>query len=180
MANKKPRDISKIQSRNIHYNGKNFIYADAFTKNVGYVLSNNEAERIAFFETRYFLSISMGVVAFFVFKNILIGLAVGIGMVILTELSFRLKFLKELPVIENYQKPKPKPLLDIMEANYSIKRLVILILFGLGITILVPINAKMSNYEGMNLYLNYVISAGMGIFVILVVITLLRKLKKNK
>lgn len=180
MTNKKHRSIASVNDRNLHHDGKNYIYADIFTGNRGYILTSNDTEKFAFFSSRYALALSVGVLLFFITNKTLLAIVLAIAVCIGSEIAFRTTFLSKLPMIENYNRPKAKSIVDNLIDKQSKIRLILMSIFLAGIIVLIPINTKYQGYEGVLLYCNYLIMAGMAIYEIFVLIALIKKIKMEK
>lgn len=180
MANKKHKSISSLNDSHIVFNGKNYVYSDMFTGDTGYVLLNSDTERYALLSSRLVASVSVGMIVFFLMKNVVLALVIGIGLYTVAEILFRVKFLPSLNTIKNYQRPKRLNPIDNLVVNFSFGRLALMIAFGTALVVLIPINAKLNNYEGLIYYANYTIAAGIAIYVIIVIIAIIKKKIQNK
>ena len=178
--NKRHKSIETLNDRHIYNDGKNHIYADAFTGNKGYILTSKETESYAIYSSRVMLGLSFGIILFFVLNQLYLAIAVGLTVYVALEVLFRVRFLKNCPVIENYNRPKNETILHNLVTKYSRTRLILMLIFSLGIVVLIPINVKVQNYEGILIYANYLICLMMFVVAIVLIIAIIKKAKIDK
>ena len=58
--------------------------------------------------------------------------------------------------------------------------MVLIILVGVSIAVLIPINIKQNHFTGLTLYLNYLILIGIVVYLVLIVIALINSLKNKE
>lgn len=178
MARTNQRRISDINDMFIYQSGKNYVYCGPFSKK-GYIVTNDNARAYTLFASRYILAITVLLFLALTTKNVLLSIGAGILTFVFFEVLFRVKFLANLPVIDNFVKPQRASIVESMAESFSVPRIIALICFGVGLVVLVPINAKLQNYEGMLLYVNYAVAIGVGIYTLMGITALIKKLKNR-
>lgn len=176
MAKTNQRKISELNDMFIYQSGKNYVYCGPFS-NKAYILTNENAREYAVFSARYFIAISVLILLALTTTKVVLSIVVGVATFVVLEVLFRTKFLANLPVVENFVKPEKANIIEGLAGKYSKNRLIAVVVMCLALVVLIPIYAKLQNYQGAMLYLNYVVTAGVGIFTLLVIIALI---KKNK
>lgn len=179
MANARQRKLSDLNDRFLYQYGKNYVYCGPFSKKA-YILTNENAKAYSFFSTRYMIVLSIVVLLFILNVKPIISIIAGVISFIVFELAFRLKFLKDLPVVENFEKPKRLSTIENLTENFSTTRIAILIFCGVGLAILIPINALyLQHYEGLILTANIAVAIGVGVYSLMAIIALIKKLKNK-
>ena len=180
MANKKHKSIASVNDRYLVYDGKNYVYADGFTGDKGYILTSNETEKFVIYSSRYALGLSVGILLFFLTNQVVLSIVLGLLTYVVFEVLFRTRFLKTLPVIEKYNKPKAKGIVEGLVDKHTKMSLILMALLMGGIVILIPVNIHLQNYTGTLLYCNYIIFAALLIYEIIIIIALIKKINTNK
>ncbi|MDO5331989.1 MAG: hypothetical protein Q4E99_04845 [Bacillota bacterium] len=156
---------------------KGCIFYDIFTKK-GYILTNADAKTYSI----YSLSVPIGIMAGYVLTlfnlPFYICAIVGVCVYLLLKVIFRFKFIYSLPEIENYQRPIKESLVSSLSKKYSSTRLIILALLLVAISIATMVNAKISNYTGIDFYLNVVLAVGIFVVAIITFVAFVKKIKK--
>lgn len=179
MANTNQRKISDINDRFLYPYGKNYVYCGPFSKKA-YILTNDNAKSYLLFSARYMIALSVTVLLFVVTSKALISLIAGIATFVVFELVFRLKFLTDLPTVENFVKPERANIIDSLVEKYTVWKMAVLIFCGIGLAVLIPINAYyLQKYEGIILTANFAVAIGVGIYSIIAIIALIKKLKNK-
>lgn len=178
MVKKKEITLADLSDPFIYYNGKNYIYCGPFSK-TGYILGNNDAKAYSIYSTRFFIPLSLGVIAFFVGMPWYVSLAAFVGMQIIMGVSFRKKLLANLPVIENFEKPdRDESFIDKVAKKYNKVEFLLPLICSILLVFDIPINAKKLGYEGGMLIGNYVVAFLMVLLSIFFFICFLRARKK--
>lgn len=152
---------------------KGCVYYDVFTKK-GFVITNSDVKTY----NVYSLSLPIGIMAVYVLT--LIGIEfwtsalVGLAVYIVLKLIFRFKFLYTLPEIPNYKKGQKESIFETLSKKYGTVRLLILSLLFIAIVVVTIINTKVSNFEGINLYLNYILAGAVCVVAVVFIIALLK------
>lgn len=170
MTRKKDLKINDIADPFIYYDGKNYVYCGPFSKK-GYIITNSEAKDYNIFTSRYYLPISLGILAFFFDVNIAVCVLIFIAFQIFMGVMFRRMVLNKLIVIENFEKPnKNDTIFDKVARRNSKKILMIPLMCCLILAVIIPINAINQDYEQALLYGNYVVSGIMVLLAIFLII----------
>lgn len=180
MTNKKHKSIASISDRHIVYDGKNYIYADSFTGDKGYILTSNETEKFVIYSSRFVLGLSVGILLFFLTNIIVLASVLGILTYVVLELLFRSRFLASLPLIENYDRPKAKSIIAGMLDKYSKTKLILMAIFMGGIVALIPVNIHLQKYTGLLLYSNYAILVALTVYELVIIVALIKKINIEK
>lgn len=157
MSVKKDIKVSDINDIFVYEDGKNKVYCGPFSY-TGYILSNKEAKAYNVYSTRYYLPLSFAILAFIVSSSILISIVCLVALFIIMEIMFRRNVLANCPTIDNFVKPKRNSIFDVMAKKFVVLDLIVPLILSILLSIAIPINAKYSNYQGIVLYGNYVIS----------------------
>lgn len=158
MAKKKEIKLSDLSDPFVYYNGKNYVYCGPFSK-TGYILGKNDARSYSIYSTRYFIPLSLGIVAFFVGLPWYVAIGASVAMQIFMEVSFRKKLLANLPVIDNFEKPnKNESIFVKVGKKYKRSELLLPMICSLLLVVVIPINAKSQGYVGMMLIGNYIVA----------------------
>lgn len=174
MAKRKEIKLSDISDPFVYYNGKNYVYCGPFSK-TGYILSNSDAKAYTVYSTRYFIPLSLGIVAFFIGLPWYIALAAFIGFQIFMSLMFRKKLLANLPVIDNFEKPgRNISIFDKVASKYTKKELLLPLICSILLVIIIPINAINQNYQDVMLYGNYAVAGLMALVSLFFLICLIK------
>ena len=176
MANRKKIEAKDLGGLFIYQDPKKgCVYYDIFTKK-GYIITNSEVKTYNI----YSLSLPIGIMAAYVLTilgfEFWTSALVGLAVYVILKLIFRFKFLYSLPEIPNYQKGKRENVFVTLIKKYGTAKLLILSILFVAIVIVTLINAKVSNFEGLNLYLNYGIAAIVSVVSIIFIIALLKSI----
>lgn len=173
-------DLANLNDRHVNYNGKNYIYSDMFTKSKGYILNNSDVQKYTFYASRTLIGLTAGILVYVFLKifvpAIIIGLVIYVGL----EIAFRTKFLSDKISIDNYTPPKRESYIKSMAKTFTIKKLAFILIIGISIAILIPINIKQNQFEGLILYANYLIFIGIIAYSIVVILALINKIKNKE
>ncbi len=155
------------------------IFYDIFTKK-GYVLTSSDVRTYTLYTMMFPLSILIAFGAMSLFKlNYVTTAIVFVIAYLIGALAYRFLFFYKLPEAKNFKPVKKESILMYLARGYSSSRLVTLIFLLIALTVLMPIFANMENYEGINLYGSYLMSAATGIGAVIVIISLVMKIKYN-
>lgn len=180
MQNKRINKLEDLHDRHVNYNGKNYIYSDMFTSNKGYILNNSDVDSYNFYASRFLIGVTAAILVYVFLKIIIPAIIIGLVIYIGLEIAFRVKFLKTKISIDNYTPPKKESYISTLTKSFSIKKMVLIILVGVSIAVLIPINIKQNHFTGLTLYLNYLILIGIVVYLVLIVIALINSLKNKE
>ena len=174
MAKKKEILLSDLSDPFVYYNGKNYIYCGPFSK-TGYILGKGDAKSYSIYSTRYFIPLSLGIVAFFIGIPWYFSIAAFVAMQIFMEISFRKKLLANLPVIENFERPnKGESIFEKVGKKYKRTELLLPMICSLLLVVVIPINAKTQGFENTMLVGNYIVAGLMALVAIFFFICFLK------
>ena len=133
------------------------IFYDILT-NKGYILTSSDVKTYTIFTAMLPLCLVVALGSLSLFSNnYLMALIIFAVLFISYELLFRVFFFYKLPEAENWHPVKEESIFVQMARNFTTPRLVILIVLLSVLSVLMPLYARMQNFEGMNLYAMYVI-----------------------
>lgn len=158
---------------------KGCVYYDVFTKK-GYILSNSDVKTYNLYSVAFPLAIVAGYLVFLLKFPLWSAIVAAVAIYIISKIMFRYKFLYTLPEIPNYVRKNKDNIIVLFSKKYSTPRLVVLTFLLLAISIVTVINANISNYEGVILYLNYVLSLIVGVCAILSFTATILSIRNNK
>lgn len=167
-------DDNKIGGLNVYHDEKGRpVYLNRFN-HVGYVLTD-KTKPFRTYSSRFFIGGIAAIFAYMFELPLFMCIILGIVAYALMEFKFR-KFLQTLPQIPNF---KPVNHLGTIqsEATLDMKKIVIKIGLFLALAVLLIVNAYQQKYEGIMLYLNWVIAAGAAVMCIIEVRACLLKKK---
>ena len=155
------------------------IFYDIFTRRA-FILTASDLKTYMTYSSMFPVCILIGVGIMYLFKlDFLYSLLfAGIAYLVMMIL-FRVLFFYKLPEVENWKPIKKDNLIEYLAKEYSSKRLLVLAILLILLTILMPINANMEKMEGVTLYGSYLCALVTGIGTIIVIIAMITKKKKN-
>ncbi|MDO4940735.1 MAG: hypothetical protein Q4E33_03465 [Erysipelotrichaceae bacterium] len=177
---KKELKVSDLNDIFVYKVDKNYIYCAPFSK-TGYILSNKEAKPFSVYSTRYYLPLSIAILAFLISKSIIISIIALVGLFIIMELMFRKNVLANCPVIENFERPTKNSIFEKAANKFQHNELFVPLVLLIVLAIAIPINAKSNNYEGAVLIGNYVVAGlafALAIFILMCIIYIKNHKKK--
>ncbi|MBQ6335108.1 MAG: hypothetical protein IJI46_08585 [Erysipelotrichaceae bacterium] len=155
------------------------IFYDIFSRK-GYILTSSDVKTYSLYTTIFPLSIIVAFGAMSLFNlNYLVTAIVFALAYLLGALAFRFMFFYKLPEAKNWKPVKKESIFLYLARGYSVTRLVILICLLIALSILMPIYANVSGYQGINLYGSYLVGAAALLGAIITIISLILKLKNN-
>ncbi|MBQ0036769.1 MAG: hypothetical protein KBT35_07635 [Firmicutes bacterium] len=155
---KKEIKIADLNDIFVYKVDKNYVYCAPFSK-TGYILSNKEAKPFTVYSTRYYLPLSVAVLAFLISKSIIISIISLVGLFIVMELMFRKNVLANCPVIDNFERPTKNSVFEKAANKFQHNELYVPLVLLIVLAIAIPINAKSVGYQGAVLIGNYVVAA---------------------
>ena len=179
MANRSMK-ASELTGRHIYQTNNKTVYADYFTKNYGYIITDEDVDKYHSYSLRLFESILGFALLLFVTKsNIIISFLISLLAYVVISLLFYLKFLKSLPKIENFKKDKKDGYIISTAKEMSIKRILALTLILIVFAIAVIYYPIFNNYEESMRILMFCLGIGIGIFALMNFASLLYKIIKR-
>ncbi len=135
------------------------VYCGPFMKS-GYVIPNSEVRAYTIYSARYVLAVSVGVIPYFLFDNPYLGIGIGLAVLIVLELMFRLKFLKNLRKIEHFERPKRDNFMERNVRNTSAGQLLISVLLSVAFVAALIYNFYVMKFQGFERIAYLVLVAG--------------------
>ena len=114
----------------------------------------------------------------FISLNLVKSILLFIVLFVIAEILFRVLFVYKLTEIEDYRPPKKEGIINFMAANYSRTRLIVLLILLLLLTIMMPLYAHVSNFQGGDLYVTYAVSLAAIAGMVLSILAIIRQSKK--
>ena len=105
-------------------NGKQYIGKPK--KNIAYILSKNDENKYNVFAVRYLLSVVVGVFVLIQFDWKL-GLALGAGIFLVSEICYQTQFLPKLTVITNVEFGRKLDMVDDLKQQPRMKNILVLV-----------------------------------------------------
>ena len=150
------------------------IYCGPFMKN-GYVIPNSEVRAFTIYSARYVLAFSIGVLPYFFFNNVWFGVAAGVIVLVVLELMFRLKFLKGMRKIPNFERPKRDNYFERNVKNTSAGQILISMLLSFAFVIALIYNYYVMRFQGFEMIAYFVLIAGAFAYFILNLVLFIKK-----
>lgn len=160
MANKRPGKIQDLNGANIYHDPKHgTVYYDPFTKRA-FNLTSSDLQKCLIYTAILPVAVLIAL-ALVTFMNVdlILSIAIGIGVYILSEILFRVCYFYKLPEIDNY-KPikKDETFLVNFAKKYSPQRLIVLAILMVLIAICTVIYGRVDNASGYQLFGGYILS----------------------
>lgn len=152
------------------------IYYDRISKK-GYLLGKKDESKYLFYSSRPITGFIVGYLAFYLTNNWAVSIFTGIVTYLVLLFFFRFMFLKDLTEIKNFSPSKKQPLLERMSDRFDTNRIIVMIILAVLLSIGSAVNAYVSKYEGLILYLNYLLAIGAFAFACFYVAVLIYKKK---
>ena len=108
------------------------------------------------------------------------GLIIFLVSYLIAMILFRIFFFYKLIEVENYTPENKGNIVSFLAENYSTKRLLILTLLLVLLTVVIPLNVQLQKMEGINKYGSYVACAITGIGTILSILAMLKQKNDQK
>lgn len=179
MANRSLK-ASELTGRHIYQTSNKTVYADLFTKNYGYIISDDDVDTYNSYSLRLFESILGFALLLFVTKsNIVIAFLISLLAYIVISLLFYLRFLKKLPKIENFKKEKKDNYIVSTAKEMSAARILVLSLILILFAAAVIYYPFFNNSEKSMKILMLCLGTGIGIFALMNLASLLYKTIKR-
>ncbi|MBO4358896.1 MAG: hypothetical protein IKX97_05820 [Erysipelotrichaceae bacterium] len=179
MTNKKvkPENIDGISI--YHDPKKGTIFYD-FLGRKGYAITSSDVQSYARYSLAFPLSLLCAFGLAYVFS---LGYAKGVivfaVLYVIFKLIFRYFFLRDLVEMDNWKPFKRDNLIVYFAKNFSVTRLIILMLMLIALAALMPVNAIINSYGQANLYVSCVIAAMAAIAAVLTLVALIVKKRNN-
>lgn len=178
MNNNQDIRLEDIKDRNVYHNGKNYIYCGPLS-NKGYILTKDCTKQYVFYANRLMISVYAGLLAIFITRNALISIAVTLVTYTAFLILFKIRLLDDLPVCENFVKPKREGFITGFAKESTPIRLLATFVLSLAIAGLLLYNTKLANYEGWLLYINYALIIGIAVYGLIGLVSLIIKIKNR-
>ena len=139
------------------------IYYDKVSKKA-YLIDKKEESKFLFFSSRPATGFVVGYLAYYLTENWAIAIFAGVATYLTLLFFFRFMFLKDLIEVKNFVPGKKEPLALRLADRFDTSRIIVIIVLALVLSVGTIINAFISKYEGLTLYLNYALAIGAFIF----------------
>lgn len=160
MANKRPGKIQDLNGANIYHDPKHgTVYYDPFTKRA-FNLTSSDLQKCLIYTAILPVAVLIAL-ALVTFMNVdlILSIAIGIGVYVLSEILFRVCYFYKLPEIDNYKPIKKEDSYIVSFAKkYSPQRLIVLAILMVLIAVCTFIYGKVDNAAGYALYGGYALS----------------------
>ena len=155
------------------------VFYDYLTRK-GYILTSSDVGMYTLYQMMLPLCLlaALGAVSF-IGVSYSTALIVFLVLLVLSEILFRIFFFYKLPVAEKWHPYKRENFVIAMAKGFSSTRLFILLLLLLGLTITMPLYARMDEMSGFNLYAVYGVSFLTFLGAILTIAALIIRKKNN-
>lgn len=156
------------------------LFHDIYTKSY-YVLGKSDLKDYLSYSSSLPLCIITPVVLSIFFKLSIITLIVMVvGILAITEIFFRKKFIYNLPKLDNYVPPKKEKLLLRIANSYSTKRFILIIVLSVALAACFAIYIKVEDLQGLYVYSTYTFLVATIIFSIVMIVALIYKISNKK
>ena len=140
-----------------HDQKKGTIFYDIFTGRA-FIITSSDVQKYLVYTSMLPISILLSFSVLSIFKTgFLFAILLFLVLFITTEIYFRITYFYRLPELENW-KPQKKNLFAYLQENYSIRRLLLLVLMLLLLSGLIFLYANHMQMTGFNLYSSYLIA----------------------
>ena len=155
------RNIMKASELNglfiYHDQKKGTIFYDIFTKRA-FIITSSDVQKYLVYTSMLPISILLSFSLLSIFKTgFLFAILLFLVLFITSEVYFRKTYFYRLPELENW-KPQKKSLIAYLQENYSVRRLLLLVLMLLLLCGLIVLYAQNRQMTGINLYASYLIA----------------------
>ena len=142
----------------IYYDDKKrrTLYKDFFSKKA-YIINNSDVKKYSLFSSRYLAAFIIAILVVYYLNNEWLGIAIGVASLVIFEILFRVKFLGELSVVEDFIVPKKEGIIE-RTSKYSYSSLILSIVISFAFGIWYFINTLKTDYTIFMKICNYAIS----------------------
>lgn len=171
---------SELTGRSIYQVKNKTVYSDIFTRNCGYIITDENADKYHSYSLRLFESIFAFAILLFVTKsNVLISFGVSFLAYVIISLLFYLKFLKTLPKVEPFKKEKKDGYVVSTAKEMSMVRIFAITILCAIFTASIFYYPIANNYEGIFKALMDLIACLSLLFTLMNLASLIYKLVKK-
>lgn len=156
----------------------NTIYYDRINKEA-YQIPKKEESKYFFFSSRPVTAFVLGFIAYYFSASWLITIFVAVTTYLVMLFFFRKMFLVDLPIVPKFIPGKKEPLYKRLSENFSIKKIIVIIILAYLLAIGSVYNAYTSDYTQIIKILNYVLAFGAFVFGTYYIYVLIYK-RRNK
>ena len=180
MANRRIIKASDLSGFSIFQDPKRGTVFYDIVSRKGYILTTSDVRMYTLYTSMLPLSIICACLAMSMFNlGYVSTILIFAAIYLLAFMAFRFTFFWKLPEAERWKPVKKESVFLYLARGYSKNRLIILIFLLLAISILMPLYAIIENRTGIDLYGSYILGAGTFIGMIIVIISLVLKIKNN-
>ena len=167
---------SDLTGMRIFQEKKRTVYYDIFNRN-GYIITNAETRKYVGWSARYSAMGLIGCLVYYLSRNLVAGVIVGLAGVIILEYLFRKLFLHKLPEIKGYKPAKKPGYIDETAQGESYFKIILLIIAGILMMLMMGMNIKSQKMDTITLVLSYVVMYGSAFLAVMNAIALYRKIR---
>ena len=180
MANRRIIKASDLSGFSIFQDPKRgTIFYDIISRK-GYILTSSDVRTYTLYTAMLPLSIVIAVLAMSMFNlTYVTTFFIFLGLYLIAFLAYRFAFFYKLPEATNWKKVKKESVFLYLARGYSKARLGILIFLLAALTILMPIYAVLEQRTGIDLYGSYALAGASFIGMIIVILSLIIKIRNN-
>lgn len=173
-------NIKELDGLFIYHDEKNrTIYSNPFQKD-GYILTNSDYKAYIVYSARWLIAISVpALLYYFVELSIPMFILIALAIYAIGSALFYFKFLPSLPIVKNFKKPKRDNLFIRNSDKLSTLRLLSVFIIGILAAVLLIINLRMSNFDKLTLYANYLVIAFVILYSIFDLIQLIKRVSRS-
>lgn len=158
---------------------KGTIFYDYLSRRA-FILTSSDLKTYMTYTSMLPISILLGVGLMYLLKLNFFYALLFAGIAYLSSmLLFRFMFFYKLPEVENWKPIKRESLIEYLAKEYSHKRLLVLTILLLLLTILMPLNAHLEKMQGITLYGSWLCAIITGVGAIISVIAMIVRKKKG-
>ncbi len=180
MPNKRIIKASDLSGIFIHQDPKRgTIYYDILSRK-GYILTSSDVRMYSLYSAMLplcILAVALSVSLFGL--SYISAIILFAALYLLTAIVFRFLFFSKLPVAENWKPARPQNIFLYFARGYSKQRLIILVILLLLLGILMPLYGRIENYEGANLIGSDLLGAIALTGCIIILISLIIKIRND-
>lgn len=156
-----------------------YIFYNIFDKRAYWINDDTDFKKYSVFQIRLPLAIALGFIIVMLLDKVAFGIITGILVYILMSVYFYVKFIPSLKEVKNFTKPDTS-FVDRFTEPMSPLRLLAATIMTFLISVLLVVNAYISNYDKITTILNYVLAVLAFGFAIMFLVAYVKKRQQSK
>lgn len=140
-----------------------FVYYNGLRRKT-FVMNEGQYRMFRNFSVRFVLGLTVGIVIWGLSQNMVASVAVALAIWVVSELWFHLLFLNKLPSCANDPEQLARVGVFSRFAFEPTDRVISRVALAALIALLVLVNLTQNNFTGSELFINYVLAAGLGAY----------------